>query len=249
MSRPNRPLRSIILCTTPRSGSTLLCALLAASGVAGRPESWFRAEDRADYAADWGLSPGAGGQIDPQAFRAAAIGAGSGADGTFGLRLQAATLPAVLADLGARPGQARPAFEAAFGPCSFVWMRRRDTVAQAVSRLKAEVSGIWHLDGSEPDRPTARPAYDAGAIDRFRAEAAAGNALWRDWLAAEGIAAAQVLYEDFAPDPAGGTRRLLAELGLAPVAPLVVPNRRMADAESAGWAGRYRAERGLADGT
>ncbi|MEM7269766.1 MAG: Stf0 family sulfotransferase, partial [Pseudomonadota bacterium] len=32
---------SYVICTSPRSGSTLLCSLLKASGVAGAPESLF----------------------------------------------------------------------------------------------------------------------------------------------------------------------------------------------------------------
>jgi LPS sulfotransferase NodH len=35
--------RSYLVCATPRSGSTLLCHLLAATGVAGRPEEYFEA--------------------------------------------------------------------------------------------------------------------------------------------------------------------------------------------------------------
>jgi LPS sulfotransferase NodH len=35
--------RSYLVCTTPRSGSTLVCQALKASGVAGRPEEYFEA--------------------------------------------------------------------------------------------------------------------------------------------------------------------------------------------------------------
>lgn len=37
------PVRSYLVCATPRSGSTLLCHLLAATGLAGRPEEYFEA--------------------------------------------------------------------------------------------------------------------------------------------------------------------------------------------------------------
>ena len=33
--------RSYVICTTPRSGSTLLCQLLASTGKSGNPDSWF----------------------------------------------------------------------------------------------------------------------------------------------------------------------------------------------------------------
>ena len=37
------PLRSYLVCATPRSGSTLLCHLLAQTGLAGQPEEYFEA--------------------------------------------------------------------------------------------------------------------------------------------------------------------------------------------------------------
>lgn len=237
------PQRTLVICATPRTGSTLLCALLAAAGSGGRPESWFRAEDRAEYEADWGVAPG-----DSAGFLAAAIRAGSDAAGTFGLRVQAATLTPMLAELRGLFGPLPDTFllRRAFGRCDFVHIRRVDDVAQAISRLKAEASGVWHLDGSEPP-PAAVPSYDAARLDALRAEAAAGNTLWDRWFTANGIAPARLVYEDFAADPASQVRSLLHRLGLppAPGAGIAAPNRRMADAESAAWAARYRAERHL----
>ena len=40
---PVRPTRSYLVCATPRSGSTLVCQALKATGVAGRPEEYFEA--------------------------------------------------------------------------------------------------------------------------------------------------------------------------------------------------------------
>lgn len=241
------PPRSLILCTTPRSGSTLVCALIRSAGSAGWPESWWRAEDRADYAADWGIADAAG-QWTPGDYLAGAIRAGSSPDGSFGLRLQQPALPALIADLRAlTPGTDSDAalMRRHFGPCAFLYIRRRDDVAQAISRLKAEASQIWHLDGEEPDSPRAEGSYDAAKIDAWRAEAAAGNAAWEAWFAAQGITPCRMVYEDYAADPPAAVTAALTALGMAPARPLSAPNRRMADATSAGWAARYRAERGL----
>src|SRR4051812_29634736 len=44
MSRPAAtPENVYLVCATPRSGSTLLCRALGATGVAGRPEEYFQA--------------------------------------------------------------------------------------------------------------------------------------------------------------------------------------------------------------
>src|SRR6476660_7881628 len=37
----DRPDHTYLVCATPRSGSTLLCELLSATGVAGRPQEYF----------------------------------------------------------------------------------------------------------------------------------------------------------------------------------------------------------------
>jgi trehalose 2-sulfotransferase len=37
------PVRSYLVCATPRSGSTLVCQALKGTGVAGRPEEYFEA--------------------------------------------------------------------------------------------------------------------------------------------------------------------------------------------------------------
>ena len=44
--RISRPFFFYLVCATPRSGSTLLCHALAATGVAGRPEEFFEARRR-----------------------------------------------------------------------------------------------------------------------------------------------------------------------------------------------------------
>lgn len=241
-------LQTLIICATPRTGSTLLCALLKSAGTAGRPESWYRAEDRDEYADDWRLPRDFNGQIDPAAYLAAAIRAGQSPNGTCGLRIQSRTLTGLLAELRTLfPAAAhdRALLEHAFGPCHFIFMRRLDEVAQAISRLKAEVSQIWHHDGrATPDQPP-QASYDADRLDTFRAETAAGNAQWERWFTAESITPIRLVYETFITAPEAQVRAILTMLNLPPINPITAPNRRMADATSADWATRYRTERGL----
>ncbi len=43
------------ICATPRSGTTLLCDLLADTGRAGRPQSYYRRQDLERRARNYGL--------------------------------------------------------------------------------------------------------------------------------------------------------------------------------------------------
>ena len=234
------------LCATPRTGSTLLCGLLRASGVAGCPQSYFRAQDRDMWAARWGLAPGYAFADYLRAARAAGRGPGGG---PFAARVMWDTMGELVAAIAqglpcprARDGEV---LAAAFGACRFVWLRREDAVAQAVSLLRAEQSGVWHTTDAAP-RASRPVRYNFGALRARVEQVEAHAASWAAWFRANGIAPHALTYEALARDPAGQAQGVLGFLGLTlpPGACLSADVTRMADARSAAWAGRYRAQRG-----
>lgn len=243
--------RAYILCATPRTGSTLLCRMLKAAS-AGDPDS-FISRFIPEWAADWGVPEAE--TLSPEAFAkaylAAAIKAGKGGTDTFGLRLMrenVGDLDAMI-DLvhpGLPAGRAR--FERAFGPILYVHLSRRDKIGQAVSLVKAQQSGLWHVapDGSELERlaPPAEPRYDFDLLHKEVTELEGFDAAWNVWFEEQGIMPHRIVYEDLAADPAGELARLCAALGLAaPAAVDVKPAvAKLADATSRDWADRYRAE-------
>src|SRR5580658_3754028 len=81
---------SYVICTSPRSGSTLLCKLLAATGIAGNPDSYFHRPSISDWLADLGLTrkPSVPERELLEAIFRAAIAKGTLDTGIFGLRLQ-----------------------------------------------------------------------------------------------------------------------------------------------------------------
>lgn len=141
----------------------------------------------------------------------------------------------------------RARLAAAFGPAVYLHLTRTDKVAQAVSRFRAEKSGLWHLDadGGERERsgPAAVPAYDAAAIEGFVREAIDHDAAWRRWFAAQGIAPMSLSYEELSAAPQAVLADVLVALGRdrAAASRAKVMSSRMADGESADWTARYRA--------
>lgn len=252
---PPRRSRAYVLCTTPRSGSTLLCRALAATGVAGRPDSHFHASSLRRWLEVHGLE-GRAFASERDALRAlfeAVRARGSGPSGVFGLRMQRRSFPHWMRRLDAlHPGRPTDVarIEAAFGPTSFVHLSRADKLAQAVSLLRAEQSGLWHraADGTELERlgPPATPRYDADAIARHSADLSAQDDAWRAWFAREGVTPLRLGYETLAADPAGAVARVIDALGLeSRAARSVVPaTARLADATSTAWIERFRTERG-----
>ena len=162
----------------------------------------------ADWARDWSILRGDGG-FDWQVDLKAALAAATGGNGLCGLRL----MWNLLGELAAEPGGAAAGDQAAllartFGPISFVQLSRRDGVAQAVSRHRAEASGIWHL-GIEAAAHRVEPRNDFARITGYLGEVAAENAAWDDWFAANAITPLRVAYEDLSADPAAATQAVL----------------------------------------
>jgi trehalose 2-sulfotransferase len=244
-----------ILCTSPRSGSTLLCDLMASTGVAGQADSYFAPDLIAYWMQDLGLHGGP----DPfdlpkaQAYQAAVMAAGRGGTQMFGLRLMAGHMP----DLQARLGVLYPdhptdlaRITAAFGRVAFLHLHRADKLAQAISFEKARQSGLWHVapDGTEVERlsPPMTPIYDRAALQAQIARFEQTEAAQDQWFAAQAVQPLRLTYEALAQDPLAVLRRVLEHIGLEPsAAEGCTPGvAKLADATSLDWAERYRAEQG-----
>lgn len=257
------PRAAYLLCATPRSGSTLICDMLGATGVAGRPEEYFEVlretglprEPREYFAGvtDPGvlacLPPSAAPRPETQPFTrrlAEVIEAGTTLNGVFGAKVMWGyhdDLQARLATVaGLAPLGAADRLRALLGDVRFVHIRRTDTLAQAISLWRAVQTRAWRApeDGSVPPPPR----YSFAGIDHLRRMLIAHDAAWCAWFAAEGIVPLDVVYETLAEDPPAGVRCILAHVGAPPEHPVPAPRlRRQADAESLAWAERFRSER------
>lgn len=247
------PYQAYVLCTAPRSGSTLLCKLLGATGIAGRPASHFHEPSLADWMDDHHVPdvPGRTERDTVAAVFAAAIAHGRGDTPLFGLRLQRhsfAFFSHKLALLHPEPAGDVARIEAAFGRTLFIHLTRADKVDQAVSLVRAEQTGLWHraADGSELERtaPPREPVYDGRAIAAAVAELSAYDRDWAAWFEREGLEPLRLTYDALAADPAGTLATVLEALGLPREAGRgVTPGvARLADATNRDWVARFRAE-------
>jgi len=242
-----------MLCTAPRSGSTLLCKLLAATGVAGRPESYFYGRSLEAWAetTEEPVDTTLPARDRVAAFFRAAQREGSGGSGLFGLRQQIrsfAFLREMLAVLHPDAPSDCARLERAFGPMAFIHLSRADKLAQAVSLLKAEQSGLWHVapDGAELERsaPHREPVYDGAALGACIAMLEGYERAWEDWFAREGVTPLRISYDELSADPLAVLRRALDHLGKdSSAADGVMPGvKKLADGTSDDWIARYRAE-------
>lgn len=245
--------RSYVICTSPRSGSTLLCKLLADSGVAGNPDSWFHKPslsawiDHYDLAIDSSHSE----QAALKAVFNAAINAGTSGRGLFGLRMQRHSFEFFcqkLCLLYPNTSSDLQRFESAFGPTLFVHLTRRSKIEQAVSYVIASQSGLWHraIDGSELERlsPPKEPVYDVYEIREKVAELTVYDREWEHWFATENINPLQITYESLADDPIEVLRQILGALGLSTDAAnkVSIAVAKLANAKNKVWVARYQSD-------
>ncbi|MGC1489244.1 MAG: Stf0 family sulfotransferase [Albidovulum sp.] len=242
-----------ILCATPRCGSTLLCDLLASTHAAGNPDSFFGQRFMAEWAREWSLpaAEAVSGAKFNTAYLGAAIKAGKADTERFGLRLMHEDLAALSAFLDPIfPGLAsdKARFETALGTRHFIHLSREDKLAQAISLVKAEQTGLWHIaaDGSELERlaPPQKPQYDFKRIKDKRAQLEYHDSAWRSWFNDQGIVPLRLSYESLAADPAAALAACCAALGLQPpdtrdVKPGVA---RLSDQTNLDWTNHYHAD-------
>jgi LPS sulfotransferase NodH len=241
-----------IICATPRSGSTLLCGMLAQTGVAGQPDSFFRSQSTDWWAKHWGLPDRTKlPQLEfERVYLAATLREGKAATPLFGMRLMQESLDGLCNRLaGLFPGttHAPLVLQQAFGRTLFIHLTRGDKLAQAVSRVRAEQSGLWHRapDGSEIERlgPPQPLRYDPQRIGQILQKLKTDDQNWNEWFTRCGITPLRLTYEALSHDPAAAVAEILRRLGQDPVGArdLSPPVAKLSDQINRDWITRFRA--------
>lgn len=243
------PTSAYVLCGTPRTGSTFLCTLLESTGVAGRPQSYFRQADVDTWAATWGIPRAPNGSFSFADYLRGAINAGRSDNGVFAARIMWGTMEEVIRNLRAlyadHASSDRDLLTRAFGYTRFIYVRRSDVVAQAVSRARAEQTNVWHITGDAPPvQPAQAPQYDFEQVHTYAREIEAHNQAWTDWFRTNGVRPHSVWYEDVAAAPVQTTQAILdfLKLDVPPHVRITASNKRLADEISNEWIARYHAD-------
>lgn len=234
----------------------MLCYMLAATGRMGAPNSFFRQEDLRDWAKDWNIPlSGLPGAPEPSSdFLQGALAAGRGDTPVFGMRLMYESLPALLdylCALSPANGPDKTLLETAFGPLVFIHLHREDTIAQAISLLRAEQSGLWHkaADGTDIERlePTQAQGYDFDRLQDHVERLTSQKAGWQRWFQDQGLSPILVTYTELTDHPAQILRRICkAARVAAPQSSCIKPvTAKLRDSTSDAWRARYLKEAGL----
>ena len=248
-----RKFQSYVICTSPRSGSTLLCRLLREVGDAGLPDSHFHEPSLEKWLGYYGFRKDEF-STQKEALKAvfhSAYEHGKGAGQVFGLRLQRHSFSFFIEQLSVlypSISDDKLRMEAAFGRTLFVHLTRENKLDQAISYVKAKQSGLWHKapDGTELERLSEPKelVYDAAAIAAQLELSEQMEAEWEEWFANEQIQPLRITYDELSAAPYATLMRVLQTLGLEhePKAEVMPPVAKLADATNQEWAERFQIE-------
>lgn len=245
--------KSYIICATPRSGTTLLCDLLTDTGLAGKPDSFFQLQSRQWWAKRLNVPSinWTNESAFDRTFLEAIIQRGKSKTPVFGMRLMWSDLKALnkrLKVLYPESSNNKGEIQNVFGPTLFIHLSRKDKVAQAVSRVKAEQSGLWHVDdkGNERERLKLGKAliYDAAVLSNQILEYEKHDLEWSHWFIQNKIQPVCISYEELSKNPQNVLKTILSALGQSTdiVGTIKPRTSKLADNKSKEWIKRFRTE-------
>lgn len=207
----------IILCATQRCGSTMIVEDMRNTGAMGQPEEWFIpwTPDKQDVV--WKDA------LDNLRKRATTD------NGVMAVKVMANQLQDIeeclQTFLRPPPGPHFFRFHKVFEDAVWVWLRRDDVVAQAVSRIMAQQTGINHATGGEEhfagrlmrggdlEGYNAEAAYNYEAIAKECTSIALENLCWQRFFVDFEITPLVFTYEEVSQDEGMGHLDMMANAG------------------------------------
>jgi len=246
MPAVRKPRCAYWICFTPRTGSALLCQLLRATGVAGRPEEYFWRDNEPRLRAQWHVT-------SYSDYLERALEEGTTPNGIFGAKVDTGVyLAHFFRQLRTVPQFADTTLSqfsilsALFPDLKCIWLMRRNKIRQAVSWWKAVQSNVWVQPTTEAPRPTPPLTYHFAAIDQLVNESVMREAAWAEYFAAWQMQPLTIVYEDFINDYAGTVAHILRYLEVSDPYVLdatTVTLARQVDSLSEEWVQQYREEK------
>lgn len=250
------PRRTILICSHPRSGSTLFGEALYFAGGLGCPLEYYHVGFRPALAQRW--------QTPDIADYAAAVTANrTDPTGTLSVKLFWRDVAELVREIDpdrfaslteSRPDETDPATYRAiadllaplFPAPVFVHLFRRDRLRQAISAVVASDTGQWrHIPDVDVRESAGAPQFDLDRIEKLIGYSDFCHGHWRNLFAAIGAGPYVLTYEDLAADYAGTVTGALRFLG-SDAAPPPIRMSRQADQESEANVLRFLRERAAA---
>lgn len=220
------PEKSYIICCTPRCGSHFLADALASTGICGFPQERFPRFTKENAPRDAVQRDELLTQAPPESsydevldarYLEELIISGTSPNGVFGINIHwfqmADALRRINSYLGMSLASSHEAFSIAFPKLTYIWLRRRDKVAQAVSWYKAVQSGQYFLlKGGVLNDSTLE--FDYEKIRTLWSALRSFDNAWGHYFVENRITPITVFYEDLCSDVGAIVSPLVNGLGM-----------------------------------
>jgi LPS sulfotransferase NodH len=243
------PRRCYVVCAIPRCGSNLLTDGLHATRRAGRPKQFFLEKAEPEYAAAHNLDLNRGFA----AYVRDIVRLTGTSNEIFGFKLMSWYLDNFL-DRLRRTGEFGGAdtndidlLRNAFPRLQFVHVVRRHKLRQALSKARAEQTGLWKVQ--EGKKVQEEPRFDAQLIERCLKDGEMQETAWECFFERNAIKPFRVEYETLSENYEKTIRAVLdfLKISVARGQRLGPPTTvRQSDELSRQWEERFLAERGRA---
>jgi trehalose 2-sulfotransferase len=217
------PTRHYIVAATPRTGSSLLCEGLSATGIAGRPAEVFAPDFRDPWYKRWGVRRDA----PFSEYLNSARQFGTTPNGVYGMKIQWMHVTVLASDVQ-QCGPPEAVLQSLFPDASFVNIVRRDRRAQALSWFRACGSNEWFRTVSTVAPPADPPELDIEQVRFLEWHIGQQQSSWQDYLSDRGTQPLVLEYERLVDDYRGEVGRVLAFLGLDVSASWSIPEPELA---------------------
>lgn len=251
-----QPHASYLICTTPQSGSKLLCKALNNTGTAGRPKEYFSALGKVDVA-NWLVRPFQSGHMARWQESACAdylariFEEGTTPNGVFGTKVMWDYFDSFICSLRQIPiYRETPVVDllpAVFPNLRYIWFTRRDRARQAVFLWKAIQAWTWKqeepaLSQNKPSSLDRQFTFNFEAIDALVQRIRADEADWWTFFDVCAIQPITVAYEELVLAPEATARTILQDLHIPVPEKLVFADHYMkwqANSLTEEWVQRY----------
>jgi len=229
------PLRkSYLVASSYRCGSTFLCMELWRTGLLGAPWEYFNTRKGQSTGSIQDAMMKRLHASSAQDYVAKLVACRTSKNGVFGVKSHFHDFEAML--------KKYPGMLDALAPVTYIFMDRRDKLAQAVSMARAMQTHSW-ISLAKPDLANLR--YDRELISECLGKSEMQRIGWQRWFDARDINPFVVFYEDMMLNPAGVVRSVVEYFDVQDDEANVVrlpPVRKQSDDTNAEWVARFQRE-------